>query len=224
VSLAGVALGSLVHLPPLFTATLASLVTALGVDWLSARQRLPAEASLSLFLSGGLAASAVLFSLQRGATTSLTSWLFGSLLTVSEVDVILIGVLTLLTGATLWHLRHALLLTTVDPDLARSAGIDPARVRFVFAVLAALTVAASLRTVGVLLVSALMVVPVLAARQLRVGARATQVASVGFSLSSVCVGVWLSLWLDLPSGACVVLTLVLVFLLVTLRRWWLDRA
>ncbi len=218
VALAGLAAASLVGTSPLFAATAASVATAVTVDALRARGRFSGDAGLSLFLSGGLAVAAILLSKGGGQGLQLGSMLFGSLATVSWQEVWLIGVLAVMSGMGLVLLRHQLVAVSIDPETAAASGISVRFVDTALAVIAALTVSVSLRAVGVLLVSALMVIPCLAALELKQGLRRTFFVSILFAELAVLVGVQAALTFDVSAGGAIVVVALLEYFACSLAR------
>jgi len=155
----------------------------------------------------------VIMSLSDGLNVNLLSYLFGSLTTVTMANV-----LTLLCSALgvlvfLLFFYRELFLFALDEDLARVSGVRVRLLSSAFMVLAALTVTAALQMVGVLLIGALMVVPVLTAMQWRMSFRSTLLLSIFFSLLSVITGFFLAFYLDLASGGAIVIVAVIFFVL-----------
>jgi zinc transport system permease protein len=159
VSLAGVALGLLVGVSPIAGALAVALVGALGLERLRARGSLGGDAALAVFLSGGFAVAVVLISLARGFNADLFAILFGSVLTVSPGDVWLIAGLGALVAATVGLFYQQLLAITLNEDLARTSGVPVTALNLVLTILTALTTVVAIRMVGVLLVSAMIVIP-----------------------------------------------------------------
>lgn len=211
VALAGVAVGALTGTQPILTALVASLATAIGVELLRSRRNMSGETTLSLFLSGGLAVSSVLLGLGRGSAVNLQSVLFGSIATVTETDVWIIATLGVVVLCVTAVFYRGLFALAHDEELARARGLPVTFLNLLLVSMAAVTVSLCIRIVGVLLVSALMVIPVIAAMQWRRGFSATFVIAVLCSLFSVITGLMLSYQLGLPSGGTIVLTALGVF-------------
>lgn len=214
VSLGGAALGAAAHLPQALASFTITLAAALGIERLRQTKKLHGEAVLSLFLSGGLAFALILFSVMKGTKINLGNFLFGSIATVTTLEVsttlaVSIAVLTII-GA----LYKKFFLVAFDEDLARVNGINPGTINMVFMTAAAITITVSMRAVGILLVGSLMVIPVLTALQLKKGFRATHAASIIFSLTAVIAGIFLAYYFDIPSGAAIVSVSLLMFLLI----------
>lgn len=212
VSLVGVALSALLGINPMVGALVTSSVAAFGIEELRARRKLFGESLLALVLSGSLALAIILFGFTRGQSTSLLSILFGSITTVTSVDLGLIGVFGLLVlGITLSGFK-TFFLVAYDEELARANGVPVRLLNAVLVILAAITVSLSIRIVGTLLVGALMVIPVLTATQFKQSFFRTFLIALGGSFLSVVIGLFSSFYLDLPSGGSIVLTSLVLFI------------
>ena len=221
VSLLGVALALLFKIPIFFGALFTSLLAAFGIERLRMEGRVFGEAIVALFLSSSLALAIVIISLSRGLNANLLGYLFGSLTTVTSTDVFILNILACGILAFLIFYYRELFLFALDEDLARVSGVHVRLLNMVFITLIAVTVAAALQMVGALLVGALMVIPVLAAMQLRQGFRTTLIFSIVFSICSVFLGFFSAFWFDLASGGSIVIVAVVLFALTySLGRWF----
>lgn len=218
VSLAGVAAAFLLGMQPIVTALAASICTALTVEKLRHSGRVLGESGLALFLSGGMALAAVLLSMSRGINLNLGSVLFGSIATVTTTDVQLILVLGLGVLTIVALLYRQLFCISLDEELAITSGLPVEQLNQVLVVLAAVIVSLSMRIVGVLLVGALMVIPVIAAMQWRRSFLQTLLLSVANSLFSVVAGLIASYHLSWASGGTIVLIAICIFLMSMLGR------
>jgi len=216
VSLLGVALAIFFKIPIFIGALFTSILAALSIERLRRDGRVLGEAVIALFLSSSLALSIVIINLKEGINVNLISYLFGSLTTVTERDVFILLGLVMATLCFLLFYYRELFLLSLDEELATVSGVRVRRLSALFMILAACTVTASLQMVGVLLIGALMVVPVLTAMQFRLGFRLTLFLAVGFSLLSVVSGFFLAYYFDVASGGAIVIVAVLIFSLVTI--------
>lgn len=219
VALAGVALGILTGVNPVISAIGTSVLASLGIEQLRSRKLLYGESALAVFLSGGLAVAVVLTGVAKGFNTNFLSYLFGSVVTVTPFDVQIILILTAVVLFTLYLLYHTLFLTSLDEEVARSGGVPTERVNMLLMVMVAIIVSLSMRIVGVLLIGALMVVPVVTAMQFRQGFARTFGMAILFSVVSVLFGLGISYMADLPSGGAIVLTTLFFFT----GAVWLNR-
>jgi|SRR6185369_2738734 len=225
VSLLGVALSLFFNIPIFFGALTTSLLAAVGMEKLRRDGYVLGEAIIALFLSSSLAISIVIMSLSHRLNANLLSYLFGSLSTVSSLDVIVLFVLGIVALFFLLFFYRELFIFSLDEDLAKVSGVRVRLLSACFMALAALTVTASLQMVGVLLIGALMVVPVLAAMQFHRGFKTTLSLSVFFSLLSVFIGFFLSYSFDIASGGAIVIVAVLFFLVTySFNRFFVNFA
>ena len=203
---AGVALGYLLDISPVGTALVVSTLGAVGIEWLRARRRTAGDQALALVFYTGIAAGVVFVSAAGALNANLFTFLFGSVLTVTNSDLALLGALGAATLATIAVLYRGLLAAALDEDAARVSGIPVAQLNVLLAALAGVTVAISMRVVGLLLVAALMVLPVIAATRIAWSVLSTIGISVVIGLLSVCIGLVVSYYGDLAPGGAIVLT------------------
>ncbi len=213
VSLMGVAIGFLLKINPIVTALVVSALSAFGIERLRQKRKMFGESILAVFLSGSLAIAVVLIGTAKGFNVNLLNFLFGSLSTVRESDLLLIAVLACVVIAFCAFFYRQLFLISLDEDLASVSGVNANMLNIVLVVLAACTVALSMQMVGVLLVGALMVMPVLAAMQLARSFLQTFAFALFFSVTSVISGLFLAYFLDIASGGAIVLVALGFFLL-----------
>ncbi len=217
-SLAGVAIGALLGLQPVLAAALVAGIVALSLEWLRASGRFPGDALLAMFLSGSLALAVVVMSATGNYNAGLLGYLFGSITTISSTDLWTTGALGVVVFAVVVVFYRRLFLMAFDEDVAKAAGLNVRGINMLMAVLTAATVSVSMRVVGVLLIGALMVIPMLAAIQLGRGFRATMMIAVAVSVVSVAVGLFASYALDIAAGGAIVLCSVAFFVMFAIMR------
>jgi zinc transport system permease protein len=205
VAFAGVALGYLLDLSPVLTALLAAVAGGIAIEWLRAARRTAGDQALALVFYTGIAAGVVLVSTAGALDVDLFGFLFGSILTVTERDVASVAVLGAVGLATIALLYRALTAVVLDEEAAVVAGVPVALLNFVIVVLAAVTVAVSMRIVGILLIAALMVLPVMAASRLAWSLRSTLGLGMFIGVASVFAGLTAAYYGDLPPGGTIVL-------------------
>ena len=211
VALAGVALGLLLGFSPILGALVVTVGGAIGIERLRARGALHGDASLAVFLSGGFAVAVVLISLARGFNADLFAVLFGSILTVSPLDVAVVGTLGVAVAVTLFVFYRQLLAITLNEDLARTAGVPVAALNLMLTMLTAITTVVSMRMVGVLLVSAMIVIPTLTGFTVGRSFRQATGVAIAAAVLAVTVGLIAAYYLRLAAGGSVVLTALLIF-------------
>ncbi len=218
VSLAGVAVGLLINVNPLITAMVATVSSSVAIERLRLSKRLYGETALSLFLSGGLATAVVLISLANGFNVDLFSYLFGSIVTVKKADINLILGLSAVVIGLLFLFYKELVYISFDEEAARVSGIPTTFINTVFIMLAATTVALAIPIIGVLLVSALAVIPVVSALQLKKSFVKTIIWAEIFSIFSVLSGIILSFYFNISPGGTIVLITLAIFVAILISR------
>jgi zinc transport system permease protein len=219
VALAGVALGLVAGVSPIVGALVVTAAGAVGIERLRTRGVLTGDASLAVFLSGGLALAVVIIGLGRGFNVDLFAVLFGSILTVTTADLWLIAGLGIVVGVAVGVLYPQLLAVTLNEDLARTSGVPVGVLNLVITVLTALTTVIAMRMVGVLLVSAMIVIPTLAGFALARSFRGALLIAMALAVIAMGTGLILAYYLGLAAGASVVLTALALFALTgPLRR------
>ena len=215
-ALAGVALGLFLGVSPVLGAFVATVLGAVGIERLRSRGALRGDAALAVFLSGGFALAVVLISLARGFNADLFAVLFGSILTVSPEDIWVILALGGAVGVTIGLFYRQLFAITLSEDLAQTSGVPVDALNLALALLTALTTVVAMRMVGVLLVSAMIVIPALSGFALGRSFRTATVWAIGVALVSVTVGLVAAFYLRLAAGGAIVLTALLIYALVSL--------
>ncbi len=218
VSLAGVAIGLLLKIDAFITAIIAAVASSVVIERLRGSKRISGESALAMFLSGSLALAVVLISLSKGFTVDLMSYLFGSIVTVKSSDVLTIAGLGIVVIAIISLLYKELVYISFDEESAKVSGIPTRAINILFIALSALTVALAMPIVGILLVSALMVIPVVTALQLRRGFGQTLLIAECISVGSVIGGLVLSFYLNTSTGGTIVLLTLFIFSLVMLFK------
>ena len=211
VSLAGIAIGLLLGINPALTALGTAVVASLGIERLRTSKRVYGESALALFLSGSLALAVVILSLAHGLNANLFNYLFGSIVTVTSSDVHIILTLAVVVIVVLGIFYKQLVYITFDEEAAKVSGISTRLVNTVLIVLAALTVALAIPIVGVLLIAALIVIPVVTALQIRKSFMCTIIYAEVVSLFSVVSGIFASFYFNLSTGGTIVLIMLAIF-------------
>lgn len=216
VALAGVAVGLVTGQAPVLTALVTAVLAAVAIELLRLRGRTSGDVALAVMFYGGIAAGVVIISrAPEGTPANLVKYLFGSILTVQQSDLyVFLGLAAVIAGTT-WLLRPRLFAVANDEEYARAVGLPVLPLNIVLAVLTATTVVVAMRIVGLLLISALMIIPnaagQLVARSFSSGLR----WAVVFGLVSSVGGVLLSYPLNTPSGGTIVVLAVALFVVTS---------
>ena len=212
VAFAGVAAGILLDVSPVLTALVFAVVGGIAIELLRSRGGAAGDQALALVFYTGIALGVVLVAQAGALNVNLFQYLFGSILTITRSDLALIAALGAVGIATIALLYRAFAAVIVDEEGARVAGVPIGSLNVALAALAAVTVALSMRVVGILLVAALMVLPVSAAGRLAWSMRSTLVFSMAIGLGSALAGLTVSYYADLPPGGTIVLVAATVYL------------
>ena len=213
VAVTGVALGLLLAQAPVFVALVTAAAGAVLIELIRARGEAFAEIALAILFYGGIAGGVVLVSRAPAGGRTLDQYLFGSITTTTPDDVLTFAVLAVVVLVLTVRLGPALFAVSNDEPFARASGLPVLPLNVTLAVLTALTVVVSMRVVGVLLVSALMVVPVATAQLVARSFRATYAIGVVLGALVSVGGVAIAYWFDTPSGGTIVLLAIAVFVL-----------
>jgi zinc transport system permease protein len=223
VAFAGVAAGYLLGISPVATALVASVAGAVGIEQLRAMRRTAGDQALALFFYTGIAGGVVMVSAAKALDANLFTFLFGSILTVTRGDLILVLVLGIAGLAAITVLYRGLVAVAIDEESARVSGVPVTALNVTLAALAGVTIAVSMRIVGILLIAALMVLPVMTASRLAATLRATLIAAMEIGLVSVLLGLAAAYYLDLAPGGAIVLIAAGMFVATTLAGPLLGR-
>jgi zinc transport system permease protein len=208
----GIAVGLFTNVYPIWTAIIVSVLAALGMTKLRQSTKVPPDAAVAVLLSSGLALGIVLVSISGGFSVDLFSFLFGSILLVSPEEVYMIlglcaGILTILI-----LLYRKFMYIAFDEEQAKVSGLQVSKLNYLFIVLASITVIASIRLVGILLISSLIVIPNITAMLFGRGFKKTALISGIIGVFSVVAGVLISYEANIATGGTIVLVLVMTFL------------
>ncbi len=215
VAFAGVAAGLLLDVAPFWTAVVVSVAAAIVVELLRMYGRSSGDLALALIFYSGIAGGVVLVGLADSLNGSTLTYLFGSILTVSRSDAITVAVIGMLLVASMIVCWRAMFAIVLDEEAARVAGLPVRGLNLFIACLTAVTVVAGMRIVGVLLVSALMVIPVGAAQRWTRSFRTTMVLGSAFGAASAVLGLAAARQWGLAPGGTIVLMSAALFVVST---------
>lgn len=217
VALAGVAVGLLLGTSPVWTALVAAVVAAVVVELIRMSGRANGDVALALIFYGGIAASVVAIAKSpQGTPATLTAYLFGAITTVQPTDLWIFGVLSVVIVATVGSLLRPLFAVADDEEWARAVGLPVLPLNLTLAVLTSVTVVVSMRIVGVLLISALMIVPNAASQLIGRSFAGALGWAVGMGVLASVGGVVISYFADTPSGGTIVLLAIAMFVLTSI--------
>jgi zinc transport system permease protein len=198
---------------PLYLGMVFSVGGSLFIEKLRSVYKHYQELAIPIILSSGIGLGVIFISLANGFNTDLFSYLFGSVSAVSRTDLWVVFIISILVILVIFLLYKELFLLSFDEEHAKASGIAAKSIHFIFIVMVALVIAASMRIVGILLVSSLMTLPVAASIRLAKGFKQTIFLSVFFGEVSVLGGLFAAYYLDLAPGGTIVIIAVLILVL-----------
>ena len=214
-SLAGVVLGLILGVNPVAGAVVMCIVAALGIE--AIRKKIPrySEVAISIVMSAGIGLAGVLSGfVENGA--SLNSFLFGCIVSISEGELALVVVISVLVLAAVLFFYRELFYIGFDENAARISGVPVKTINFIFTLLTALTVSIASRTVGTLIVSSMLVIPIACGMQVGRSYKAVMIIGVITALVTTVIGLTLSYYVGLKPGGTIVLLEVVCFLILAL--------
>ena len=209
----GIALGLLLGINPLLGALAVSVLAVLAISYMRRRNVAPSDSAIAVMLALGFSFGLIVISIVRGFNVELFSYLFGSILTIDEVDLLFVSLLGVVVLLFLGFFRRELLAMVFDEDDSRVMGVPTNTLSVAFDLLVAATIVLSIKVIGTVLVVALLVLPGLSALQLNLSFRETILTAVGFSIASTVLGILFSAAFDVATSGVIVLVAVLLFLL-----------
>jgi zinc transport system permease protein len=215
VALAGVAIAVLTGNAPVPTALVIATIGAVAIEVIRYRGKTSGDVALAILFYGGIAGGVVIISQAPGGTPgNLNAYLFGAITTTTRGDVVAFAVLSAVVLTVTLGLGRYLFAVSYDEEFARASGLPVLTINLAVAVVTAITVVVSMRVVGLLLISALMIVPVATAQLVARSFRTTVIAAVTLGVAESVTGIWISFETDTPSGGTIVLTAIAVFMLM----------
>lgn len=224
VALTGVALGVLTGGAPVLVALACSIAGAVAIEVIRARGKASADVALAVMFYGGIAGGVVLIGLSpRGTPANLSAYLFGAITTTTSGDLVVFGLLSAVVLAVAVGLAPRLFAVSNDEEFARASGMNVLGLNVLLAVLTAATVVISMRIVGLLLISALMIVPNAVAQVTATSFRSSMAVAVAVGVTASVAGTGLSYYADTPSGGTIVLLAIALFLVASVASWLRSR-
>jgi zinc transport system permease protein len=222
-ALGGIAIGLVTGIDPVLTGSIFSVLTAMGVGYVSRAGKMSADTVIGIFYAAGMALGIALISAFKGYYPELFSLLFGNILSVSFRDLLLMGIVLLLALAFIVLFFKELLAICFDEEMAEAGGLPVGPLYMVLLAVIGLTVIVSIQLVGIVLVAALIVIPGAAALRISKNYRGMLALSLFFGLVGSIGGLVLSYFYPVPPGAAIVLILTLLFILTLVLNFSLEK-
>lgn len=208
-SFGGIGMGVWLGVNPILAAMLFAVASACGVQWMSSRGRVREDSAIALFWTFGMSVGIICCFLTPGFMPDLPSYLFGSVLTVSGGDLVLLSVVTLAVVALFATMGRTLVGVSFDPVFARSRRLPVEKIEYLMMIIVAVTIVSTLRLVGVVLAISLLTVPQMTANLFTYSYRRMVALSILFGMAYCLAGLFVSYWLNVPSGASIIFVSIL---------------
>jgi zinc transport system permease protein len=213
-SLTGIAIGLLLSFQPLVIAVLFSIVFALTIYYLERKTTLASDAIIGMLFTAGMSLGVILISFKSGYTPDLMSFLFGNILAIKPMDIVLITLLSLAICGFLLLNHKQITLVALDPDTAYLDGIKVSVLQILFYIILAASVVLGVKILGIVLVSALLIIPPSTAKLISHSFKGLIIKSIILSEITVVSGIVISYYIDSPTGPVIVLVGTAIFFLI----------
>ena len=209
---------------PILGATTFAVLSALGIEWSNSRSKIRPDSAIGMVWGIGMAVGAFFIALRPGYTSGdMANFLFGSIITVTHADIIALATLSavLILGAILWH--RPIMFAAFDRNFAEASGVPVKLINYAMAVITAITIVLSIRTMGIVLLISLLTMPVVTANTLFKDYRKIAPTAVAIGAIAGIAGIALSYHAEVPSGPAIIFMLTLAFLTIKLLSLWNKR-
>jgi zinc transport system permease protein len=215
-SFGGIGIGYFLGLNPLLGAAVFSVLSALGIQFFTQKGKLREDSSIAIWWSLGMAIGIIFIYLSPGYAPNLMSYLFGSILTVSTSEIWLMATLSLVLVVFFLIMYRAILYVAFNEEFAKATGLPVNRINYLLMSLIAITIVLNIRVVGIILIMSLLTVPQATANLFTNDFKQMMLLSVVFAFLGSFSGLLISFFADIPSGASIIFTLVILF---GLMKW-----
>ena len=220
-SFGGLGIAFYLNANPILGATIFAVLSALGIEWSNSRSKIRPDSAIGIVWGVGMAIGALFISLRPGYTSGdMANFLFGSIITVTDSDIIALAILAsaLIIGAIAWH--RPIMFAAFDGNFAAASGVPVKIINYAMAVVTAITIVLSIRTMGIVLLISLLTMPVVTANTLFKEYKKIAPTAVIVAVIAGFAGIWLSYHAEVPSGPSIIFMLTLEFLTIKLLSLW----
>jgi zinc transport system permease protein len=217
-SFGGIALGLFLGVNPILTALLVAIFSVLGISYMKRKGLAQSDSAIAVMMAVGFSTGLIIISLSGGFNVELFSFLFGSILSINQIDLLIVSILGVFAVFILGLFYKELLSMTFDEEGAKLTGVPVKILSLAFNLLVAITIVLSIKVIGVILVVALLVLPGLSALQLNLSFKGTTISAIIFGVLSMICGVLFSALYDIATSGVIVFTAVGIFFITAIYR------
>ena len=210
---------------PIFGATVFAILSALGIEWSNSRSKIRPDSAIGMVWGVGMAIGAFFIALRPGYTSGdMANFLFGSILTITNSDIIALAILSiiLIIGALLWH--KPIMFAAFDRNFAEASGVPVKFIHYAMAVVTAITIVLSIRTMGIVLLLSLLTMPVVTANLISKDYKKIAPTAAIVAVIAGITGITLSYYAEVPSGPAIIFMLTILFLTIKLLSLWVKHS
>jgi zinc transport system permease protein len=212
-SFGGLGLGFYLGISPILSALLFSIASAFGIEWLSKKQDVREDSAIAAFWALGMALGVICIFLTPGYSPNISAYLFGNILTITLSDIGFAVSLAVLLSILFLLFFKSVLYTAFDPEFAKTQGVKVALIEHLMMLAIAVTIVSSIRLIGIMLLMSLLTVPQMTANLFTSRLQKIIFYSIGLGIAGCFSGLFLSYYLNVPSGAAIIFVQILFFLL-----------
>ncbi|WP_321335274.1 metal ABC transporter permease [uncultured Bacteroides sp.] len=212
-SFGGIGIGLFTGISPILSAAVFSVLSAFGVEWLSKRKDMREDSAIAVFWTLGMALGIIFSFLSPGFTPDLSAFLFGNILTITQTDLLMLGVLSLLLIIFFTLFMHPIIHVAFDREFARSQGLPVVLLEYTLMMFIALTIVSCLRMVGIVLAISLLTIPQMTANLFTYKFKRIIWLSIGIGYLACLGGLFISYFLNVPSGASIIFFSIIIYAL-----------
>ena len=212
-SFGGLGLGFYLGISPILSALLFSIASAFGVEWLSKKQDIREDSAIAAFWALGMAVGVICIFLTPGYSPNVSAYLFGNILTITFSDILFAGALAVVLSILFMIFFKPILYTAFDSEFAKTQGVKVSLIEHLMMLAIAVTIVSSIRLIGIMLLMSLLTVPQMTANLFTSRMQKIILYSIGLGITGCISGLFLSYYLNVPSGAAIIFVQILIFLL-----------
>ena len=210
-SFGGIGIGIYYGINPILSALVFAVASAFGVQWVTTKGRVREDSAIAMFWTLGMSIGIIFSFLTPGIVTDISSYIFGNVLTITQMDLTLLAVLAAAVGLLFLFFGRTIMLVAFDAEYARSLRLPVKLIEYVMMMVIAMTVVSTLRMVGIVLAISMLTIPQMTANALTHNFRMMIPLSALFALVFSITGLTASYWLNVPSGACIIFVSILFY-------------